>query len=304
MKAGRSVSVLAATAVLALAATAGQERAVTDDLGNVFPLSASPPARIVSLAPNITEILFALGLGDRVVGVTRFCDFPGDVHRLRKVGGLVDPNIEIIRSLEPDLVIGFRGNPLRVLARLRELALRVFILDSPTDIDSLLPFIQKIGLVAGAEGPAAGLIGSLRARMERVERSLEGARTRPRVFVVLYGQGLWTCGAGSYLDNLLTKAGAANVAARIPKKWFLYSRERLVRDNPDAIIILAGSDEDFDKGKRWLLEESSYRGVAAVGKGRIHLVDENAASRFGPRLVDVLENLARLLHPERFEDVP
>jgi len=300
MKAGTLLATLAAGCVLAGYATAGQDRVVRDDLGNFFRLSVSPPERIVSLAPNITEILFALGLGDRVVGVTRFCDFPEAALGLRKVGGLVDPNIEIIHSLEPDLVIAFRGNPLRVLARLRELHLPVFILDSAKDIGSLFPFIEKIGLITGADEAAAALNRSLRTRLGSVERNLEGVRARPRVFVILYGQGLWTCGAESYLDNLLVKAGAVNVAARVPKKWFLYSRERLVRDDPDSIVVLARSEGDFVRAKRLILEESSYKDIAAVKAGRIFRLEENAASRFGPRLVGVLEALARFLHPEQF----
>jgi iron complex transport system substrate-binding protein len=300
MRTGRVFPILAVGLVLAGFAAADQSRTIKDDLGADFRLPDSPPARIVSLAPNITEILFALGLGDRVVGVTRFCDYPEAALGIRRVGGLVDPNIEIIRSLDPDLVIAFRGNPLRVLGRLRDLGLRVFVLDSPHNVDALAPLIHKIGLVTAADGAADGLSESVRARTAGVARLMEGPGRKPRVFVILYGRGLWTCGAESYLDDLLRKAGGVNVAGRVPKNWFLYTRERLVRDKPDAIVVLAGSDEDFARAERLILGEPSYRGIPAVAAGRIFRLEEGAASRFGPRLVDVLETLARLLHPERF----
>ncbi len=283
---------------------AAQERAIRDDLGNNFRIPELRPRRIVSLAPNLTEILFALGLGDRVVGVTRFCDVPEAALGIRKVGGLVDPNIELILALKPDLIVAFRGNPRRVLTRLRALGLPVFILDSPQDVGSLPPLITKIGLITGSETPADRLSESLRARISRVDRALEGIRARPRVFVMLYGQGLWTCGAESFLDDLLTRAGAINVAGRVPRKWFLYNRERLVRDNPDSVVILSRTEEDFAEARKFVLGESSYQGIEAVEAGRIYRLDENAASRFGPRLVDVLEELAGILHPERFGGRP
>jgi iron complex transport system substrate-binding protein len=304
MKGRKYLPILALGLVLAASAEATQEGTIRDDLGNVFRLPDSTPERIVSLAPNITEILFGLGLGDRVVGVTRFCDFPEAALDLRRVGGLVDPNIEIIHALDPDLIIAFRGNPLRVLTRLRGLGLPLFILDSPEDLRSLPLLIEKIGLITRTDEAAARLSGSLRARVEEVERAVEGVRTKPRVFVILYGQGLWTCGSESFLDDLLARAGAVNVAARVPKKWFLYSRERLVRDNPDSIVVLARSEADFAKAEKLLLEAPSTKDITAVEAGRIFRLDENAASRFGPRLVDILEILARILHPDRFGEVP
>ncbi|MGB8959622.1 MAG: helical backbone metal receptor, partial [Candidatus Aminicenantales bacterium] len=102
---------------------------IKDDLGGPFPLPEGTPRRIVSMAPNITEILFALGLGGRIVGVTRFCDWPPEARAIPRIGGLVDPNVEVIRSLDPDLVIAFRGNPLRLVDRIRKLGLPVFVLD-------------------------------------------------------------------------------------------------------------------------------------------------------------------------------
>ena len=284
--------------------TPGPGQVIDDDLGHAFPLPARTPGRIVSMAPNVTEVLFALGLGDRVVGATRFCDHPPEARAVRRIGGLVDPNIEIIRSLDPDLVIAFRGNPLRLVDRVRRLGLPVFVLDIGDRLEDVFPLVAKIGRVTRTEERAEALAAGLRARLEAVDAAVRDVASRPRVFVLLYGQGLWTCGGESYVDDLVARAGGANVASALPKKWALYKRERILEDDPDAVFILARSAGDFAAGRDWLLRMPGVRDVAAVRSGRIFELDENAASRFGPRLVGVLERVARLLHPERFGGRP
>lgn len=273
--------------------------AIVDDLGRPFPLPAAMPRRIVSMAPNITEILYALGLGDRIAGVTRFCDWPEAARARPKIGGLVDPNVEIVRSLDPDLVIAFRGNPLRLVERIRKLALPVFVLDIGRTLEDLPPLVERIGRVTRTEDRAAGLAGGLRRRLEAVAAALRGVAERPKVFVLLYGQGLWTCGGESYVDDLVTRAGGLNVASALPKKWVLYKREAIIRDDPDVVFILTRSPSDFEAGREALVRMPGLAGIKAVRAGRIFAIDENAASRFGPRLVDVLARMAALLHPER-----
>jgi len=295
---GRTVYVPVTTPVTA------QTQTVRDDLGHPFVLPASTPARIISMAPNVTEILFALGLGPNVVGVTRFCDFPPEALARPKIGGLVDPNIEIIQSLRPDLIVAFRGNPLRILDRLADLKLPVFILDIGNGLDALYPLIERIGMITCRTKEAATLAESLWAKQKAVETALGTVAARPRVFVFLYGQGLWTCGGQSYLNDLILRAGAVNIAAQLPKKWALYGRERIVRDDPDDVFVLAKSSAEFEKARRWLVGEARLGSIAAVASGRVFFLDENATSRFGPRLVEVLGSMARALHPERFGGRP
>jgi len=282
----------------------GESQSIRDDFGRPFPLPPSPPARIVSMAPNITEILFALGLGPNIVGVTRFCDYPPEALPIAKIGGLVDPNIERIQALAPDLVIAFRGNPLRIVNRLAGLKLPVFVLDIGNGLSALYPLIARIGLVTRKEREAAELAAGLRARQSAVEAGLGTVLKKPRVFVVLHGQGLWTCGGGSYLNDLIARAGAVNIAAAMPQKWVLYNPERILRDNPDAIFVLAKSEADFERARDWLSREAHLGSVRAVVDGRVYFIDENSASRFGPRLVNVLDKMARALHPERFGGKP
>ena len=252
------------------------------------------------MAPNITEILFALGLGQRVVGVTRFCDYPADALSIPKIGGLIDPNIEIILSLHPDLVLAFRGNPLRLLERVRELNLPVFILDIGAGLDSLPRLISRIGLVTRREKEAEVLAAGLTARLEVVGERIRDISLRPRVLVLLHGQGLWTCGGQSYLNDLIARAGAENIAAAVPKKWTLYSRERIIRDDPEAVFVLAKSEAEFGQARLWLAAEGHLESLKAVKSNRVFYLDENAASRYGPRLLGILEEIARDLHPDRF----
>jgi iron complex transport system substrate-binding protein len=289
---------------LVLRSAEGRPQSIRDDFGRPFPLPPSPPSRIVSMAPNITEILFALGLGPNIVGVTRFCDYPPEALPIAKIGGLVDPNIERIQALAPDLVIAFRGNPLRIVNRLAGLKLPVFVLDIGNGLNALYPLIARIGLVTRKEKEAAKLAAGLRARQSAVEAGLGTVSKKPRVFVVLHGQGLWTCGGGSYLNDLIARSGAVNIAASMPKKWVLYNPERILRDDPDAIFVLAKSEADFERARDWLSREVHLESVKAVVDGRVYFIDENSASRFGPRLVNVLEKMSRALHPERFGGKP
>lgn len=278
----------------------GLAQILKDDLGHPFPLPTETPRRIVSMAPNITEILFALGLGGRVAGATRFCDWPEEAKAIPRIGGLVDPNVEVIRSLDPDLVIAFRGNPLRLVDRLRKLDLAVFVLDIGRRVDDLFPLIERIGRITRTEDRAAALAGALHRRLRAADEALRELPSRPSVFVLLYGQGLWTCGGESYVDDLIARAGGRNVAAAMPKKWVLYKREAIIEDDPDVIFILARSTADFTAGRDRLVKMPGLSSVKAVKAGRIFEIDENAASRFGPRLVEVLVRMAALVHPERF----
>lgn len=285
--------------VLNISALIAQEKIIRDDLG--FPYDATvPPQRIISLAPNITEILFALDLGGKVVGVTRYCDFPEDAANKEKIGGMIDPNPEKIIALNPDLIIGFRGNPLRIFERLRNLDLPVFVLDTGTTIDSLFPLIKKIGTVTREEHKAALFVRSLRARYEKILSSLQNARHEPKVFLSLHGVGLWTCGQESFLNDLIKKARGVNIAGHVPRKWLLYNQEQLIHENPEVIVILSKSKKDFLTAKNWMKNEAHLEGIQAVTSDSIFFLDENLASRQGPRLIQALEELSRLLHPQCF----
>jgi iron complex transport system substrate-binding protein len=249
----------ASTSVLLILLTVfildAQEKIIKDDLGFPFNMTA-PPQRIISLAPNITEILFTLGLGEKVIGVTRYCDFPEDAMKKEKIGGMVDPNLEKIIALKADLIIGFRGNPLTTLERLRNLNLPVFVLDIGTTIESTLSIVKKIGTVTHTEKRAELLIQSLRERYEKILSALRDVKQEPKVFLSLHGTGLWTCGKESFLNDLVKKARGMNIAGNIPRKWLNYNREHLIHEDPEVIIILSKSEKEFLKTKKWIKNEA------------------------------------------------
>lgn len=294
------ISAAMGIALFALAPGAqGQAIKITDDIGVVFALPA-PPARIISLAPNVTEILFALGLGDRIAAVTRYCDYPEAAKAKPRIGGLLDLDFERIKALHPDLVIAFRGNPLNALSRLRDLGTPLFTLDIAGGLDSVPGLIRKIGAVTGRKVQAEALTASLRAKEAAVASALAGVGGTPRVFLSLQGSGLWTFGKPSYFNDLLRRAKADSVTGAVDKAWFEYGREALLRDDPDAIIILAQSEKEFQAAVRWYRAQSGLASLRALREGRILFLDQNSASRFGPRLYDTLADLARILHPEAF----
>jgi iron complex transport system substrate-binding protein len=284
---------------LAPAPSRAQAIRVADDLGKTLVL-AGPPKRIISLAPNITEILFALGLGDRIIGVTRYCDYPPAALAKTKIGGFLDPDVERIKALGPDVVIAFRGNPLSVLRKLEEIGVPLFTLDIKNDLSSVPHLIDRIGAATGRADEAARLNAGLARKLDRVTAALAPVRDAPRVFLGLEGMGLWTFGRDSYFNDLLAKAKAVSITSAIGQRWFEYGREALIRDDPDAFVVLAGSEAGFRRAADWFRAQAGLRDLRAVRTGRILFLDQNAASRFGPRLYDALDALARLLHPDRF----
>jgi iron complex transport system substrate-binding protein len=298
MKIWRTAILLGAIPAFALSSF-GQGNVIRDYRGKEF-RTEGKPQRIVSLAPNITEILFNLGAGDQVIGVTRYCDFPPEAAKKAKIGGFLDPDIERIRDVSPDLIVAFRGNPLEKINRLDALGLRVFVLDIGYRLTDIPPLIEKIGALIGRPDEAGAISRALKEKAARVASALSSISSRPRVFLKLQGEGLWTCGRESYFTDLIEKAGGTSVTAEINKNWLEYGVERLVRDNPDLIIVLAPSVPEFERTRTWLRNRPGLREMAAVRDNKIVRLDENAASRFGPRLLDSLEDMARLLHPEKF----
>lgn len=288
--------------VLLAATISGDQKKTTvkDDLGFSF-LKTSPPQRIISLAPNITEILFAMSSGDKVVGVTRFCDYPEEVLKKEKIGGMVDPSLEKIKALNPDLILGFRGNPLRVLKRLRSLHLPVFVLEMGTNLESVFTLIEKIGTIIQKGKNAQILIQSLKKKYKKIQFALQSVEHEPKVFFSLHGMGLWTCGKESFLNDLVRKARGVNIAGDVPRRWLDYNREQLIHEDPEVIIILAKSLENFSKVKKSFKNDALFKGIKAVTTDSLYFLDENLATRPGPRIFDALAELARLLHPQCFE---
>ncbi len=272
-------------------------RTFVDDLGRKIYLS-KPPTRVVSLAPSITETLFAIGLGERVVGVTQFCDYPPEARTKPKVG-YMHPNVESIVALQPDLVLAPREfiRP-DILGKLEQLKIPAFILDAKTAED-IPSHIQTIGRMLDHTGPANQTAMALRQRLAELRTKIE-ALPRPRVLYVLNSQPLITVGPGSFLHHLIELAGGANVAARAKAPYPRLNMEEVIKEDPELIVFPGGGAEGIPEPERQLWQR--WTTISAVRHRRFHEVPSDLLNRPGPRIVQGLERLARIIHPEAFTD--
>ncbi|MEW6747157.1 MAG: helical backbone metal receptor [Planctomycetota bacterium] len=287
-----------AAALLLLALGCGNEATRT-------PQTSQPPARIVSMAPSATEILFALGLGVRVLGVTRYCDYPPEVKQKRSVGGFLDPNYEVIVALEPDLVVLVTAHR-EVKAQLERLGLETLTVkhDLLADVPEA---IRVLGERCGAEERARELITDLERRIDAVRRAAADL-PRPRVLMCVGRDvgaaafdGVYIAGRHNFQDEIIELAGGVNAVAEGGMAYPVVSLEGLVRLRPEVIVevvaeLPAGTTRD-EVAAQW----RRLGDVPAVTSGRIHVVVGGHALRPGPRLIDLAEELLRLLHPEAAE---
>jgi cobalamin transport system substrate-binding protein len=267
-----------------------------DALGREIPIP-TPPKRIIGLAPNLTEILFALGLGDRVVGVTNHCNYPPEVSLKPKVGSYVHLNVEQIISLSPDLVIGtMDGNERYILDLLEQAHIKVFFVN-PRDVRQAIETISTVGLVCGLPEQARQISGRLTLRVNRVVEAAR-ARNRPQVFLQINIQPIMTVNRNTVHHDLIRLAGGDNMTADEPVTYPRISLEEVIRRKPEVILVSSMEREGrFEKARQdWL----QWTSIPAVQKGRVHLIDSDLIDRPSPRVVDGLEIMAKLLHPEVF----
>ncbi|HOO89856.1 MAG TPA: cobalamin-binding protein [Syntrophales bacterium] len=270
----------------------GDARTYIDHIGREVSLS-SPPCRIVSLAPGVTETLFALGLDKEIAGVTTFCDYPRAAASKRKIGGLINPSIEEIVSLDPDLVIGTAdGNRKETVNRLEKIGLPVYVVN-PGGLDEILAMISDMGEVTGRTQEAARLLDSLRKRIDRVA-SLTKDSPRPGVFFQIGEGAMITAGKDTVIDRLIRAAGGQNIAGDSTIRYPRFGIETLILKNPDIIIEASARDDASSIKKRW----EKWENIAAVHEGNIHVIDPDLVSRPAPRIVDGLETMAGIIHPE------
>ena len=263
--------------------------------------SVEVPKRIVSTAPSVTEILFALGLGDRVVGVTDFCDYPEAAKSLAKIGGFTNPSLEAIVALEPDLVVGSWGNPMEIVDQIQRLGIR-WIGIKIHSVEDVLTAITTVGKQTGKAEEAEQLVEGLRKRIRRITERTErlAPEQRPRVFWGGWNEPIYTAGPGSFIHNLIEMAGGRNIAGDAKQPWPRYGLETIVAADPE--VLLCGHDpEGFKTDAEALSALRTRRGwknVTAVKTGRVYLMRSDAFLRPGPRLVDALEQMAATIHPE------
>ena len=274
--------------------TAAFPLTLVDDDGLSVTLAA-PPARIVTFAPSITEILFALGLGDRIVGVSGpYDDHPAAAADIPEVGGAgdfgVDPNLETVVGLEPDLFLTIAGGD-AWKQRLRDLGVTVFTIDA-TDLDDLLHDIGTVGDLTGTAPAAAALVASMRADAEAIAGAVADL-PRVRCFFEVFYPPLVAAGPGTFIDDLLRRAGCDSVSASAASAYPEWSVEDLVA--ADVAVYLVSSESGADAAA--VLARPGFDAVAAVAAGHVAVVDSDLVTRAGPRIVEGLRAVALALHP-------
>ena len=270
---------------------------ITDQLGRPIRLGR-PPQRIVSLSPSNTELLFALGLGDRVVGVTDYCDFPPEALKKPKIGGFSNPDLEKLIALSPDLIVADQIHEKEVIPELERRGLPVLALD-PRNMDQVLESIRLLGQVTGKEAEAARLVEEMKIRTGGVAQKVAGLspQERPRVLFITWHDPVWTAGKGTWHDQLITMAGGQNLLPELEGHKTVDLEVVLQRD-PQVIIAGSGHGEALRQPYLWALDEPRLKGTEALRKGRVYEINADIVSRPSPRLVEGLEEMLRLLHPE------
>jgi len=276
---------------------------LVDDRGYVLTLT-SFPRRIVSLAPSNTEILFAVGAGGKVVGVTNQCNYPYnfsawiEAGNLTSVGDYWTPNIEALVALQPDLILAAFAQE-KVVNTLREMGYKVLVLD-PDNIDEVLRDIMLVGRATDRSIEAATLVNNLRQRIDAVVSKVSEATTKPKVYYEVWYNPLWSVGSESWESKLIKKAGGINIFDDQKLKYFETTSEAIIERNPDVIILPLGhgAGPPFWGSLEEVKLRPGWDAISAIQNDRIYTIDANIISRPGPRIADALENLAKIIHPE------
>ncbi len=257
---------------------------------------SAPPRRIVSLVPSATEIIYALGGEDRLVGVTDYCDWPPQARQKPSVGGMVAPNLEIVVALRPDLVVATgEGNSQETFDQLRRLKIPVFTV-APHRLSDVLAVIARLGELTGSQSAVGPLVENLMRRVKAVESAVR-PYPRPKVLYVLWPEPLIVPGRDGLVTELIEVAGGTSVTAQEPSSYPRFSLEAVATRAPDVIILARhGGDSTPLARVSW----DRLTALPAVRAGRVHSVDGTSLHRYGPRVVDGLEMLARVIHPEAF----
>jgi iron complex transport system substrate-binding protein len=276
---------------------AASDRIVEDLLGRRVAIPKDP-RRIVAMAPNITEIVFAVGQGQKLVGATTFSDYPPAARDIARVGSYIHLDLERIVALQPELCLAIKdGNPLDTILRLESLGIPVYAVD-PRNLESVMETLDRVGGLLHAEEQAGQVIADMRWRIKRVDAAIGQSHHRPRVFFQIGVAPIVSVGSDTFINELIVRAGGENVAAG-PIPYPRYSREQVIGLSPDIIIITSMARAAvFEEVKA---DWRQWNDVPAVKTGSMFIQDSNLFDRPSPRLVDALEVLAKLIHPELFQ---
>ena len=269
-------------------------RTVTDEIGRRVDICPRPH-RIVSLAPGITETLYLLGLDDKISGVTGYCNWPQQASRKPRVGGFINPSIEKIVSLKPDLIIATAdGNRKDTVQQLERIGLPVYVIN-PSDTEKILRSILHIGEITDQKNIAGKLVRTLRKRLNNITAQTLNKK-KPRVFFQIGLEPVITAGKGTLISEVISRAGGINIAGNDAARYPRYSAEGIMAGSPDIILFAPmANDKEFAAVKNYWQKLAQ---IPAIQKNKIYLIDTDLISRASPRIFDAIEKMALIFHPD------
>jgi iron complex transport system substrate-binding protein len=276
-------------------ASANYPMDIEDQFGNKVTIEKKPE-KIVSLAPSHTEILFSLGLGDKIVGVTSFCDYPEEAKTKEDIGSFKDINLEKIIELEPDLIIQYGQGEEESNSRLKEAGITILSYE-PETVEQIIELINTLGKVADTSSEAEKVTKDMIDRRDSIVEKVQGAEN-VKVFYEIWHDPLMAAGPGSFMDELMTLAGGDNIAKDAEGEYPQFDVEQLIERDPE--VYLSSNDME-EKTIESIKSRPGYENISAIKNDRIYLLDPNIVSRPGPRIIDALEIVAKSIHPELFK---
>lgn len=270
----------------------------TDSTGTTIELDKIP-GRIVSMGPNVTETIFALGAGASLVGRTDYCDYPRQVLEIDSIGTLWQPSIEKILSLDPDLIVVSSLANEDVLSALRKTGIPLAIINKQSSLAGTMEMIRDIGLLCGKQNESERLADNMEERIKAVEAKVAGLPRPTCYYVIDFGQFDSTATGDTYINEMIEIAGGDNVAK--DGKYWTYSKESLAEKDPQIIVLSSHWGSDYEDTKRLFTTSSVYRDLSAVKNGAVYPIDSDAVDRQGPRTAQAIEDFARIFHPQAME---
>ena len=253
-----------------------------------------PAERVVSVAPSITETIFALGKGDVLKGRTDYCDYPAEVSSIPSIGSLKDPDIEAIAAINPDIVIASTHFTEESLDKLTALSIPVVVLADQDSFEGVYKIIEDVAKLIGADSEAVAITGSMKETVATVLSKVKGKETPSVYYVIGFGEyGDYTAGGDTFINQIIEMAGGNNIASDI--NGWSFSLEQIVESDPDILVC-----SKYWNTKDSIMKTNGYKDLRAVKDGNLFEIDNNMLDRQGPRLADGLLSLAKIIHPDLF----
>jgi len=263
----------------------------TDALGREVKIS-SPPQKVISLSPAITEILFALELDEKIIGTTEYCDYPEEAKNKPKMGNFENPNFELIVDSEPDLVFIAAGIQTSLIEKFNELNIKVFCLDAET-VEQVISNIELAGQIMDANDKAKALSSKMKEKLSTIQEKIQG-QEKPLVFFEIWDDPLMSAGPGTFINNLIELAGGINLAKDAATRYPQINFEVLVDKNPDIYIAIN------HQRKNDITNRPNFQSLKAIQEGKIYTIEDDLVTLPGPRIIMGLEEMAKIIHPELF----